>query len=66
MAISKVNAEAAMIVLKHFALESDLAMLDTSVEYNNLLPIGSDTNTAFPAVQINLASSICFDTCGSK
>ena len=66
MAISKVNAEAAMIVLKRFAPESDLAMLDTSAEYNNLPRIGSDTNTAFPAMQINLASSVSFDTCGSK
>jgi hypothetical protein len=62
----KVNTEAAMIVMKHFTPESNMAMLDTNAEYNNLPRIGTDENTAFPAAQINLAQAIAYALCRRK
>lgn len=54
----KLNAEAAMIVLKEFLPKSDLALLDDNSHHNNLPRIGSDNNTAFPGSQINLAGAV--------
>ena len=56
----KVNAEATMIVLKEFVPKTDLNMLNASTEYNNLPRIGTDENTAFPALQINLAGAVAY------
>ena len=60
------NAEAAMIVMKHFSPDSDMAMLDKNAEYNNLPRIGTDENTAFPAAQVNLAEAIAYALCRRK
>jgi hypothetical protein len=49
-----------MIVLKALAPKSHLAMLNANSECNNLPRIGTDENTAFPALQINLAKAIAF------
>ena len=47
-----------MIVLKDFLPKSDLALLDENSQHNNLPRIGSDSNTAFPGSQINLAGPV--------
>jgi hypothetical protein len=52
-----------MIVLKDLAPKAHLAMLDANSECNNIPRIGSDDNTAFPALQINLAKAIAFLNC---
>lgn len=54
----KLNAEAAMIVLRDFLPKADLALLDENSHHNNLPRIGSDNNTAFPGSQINLAGAV--------
>lgn len=52
-----------MIVLKELAPKADLAMLDANSQCNNLPHIGTDDNTAFPALQANLAKAIAFLNC---
>jgi hypothetical protein len=54
----KLNAEAAMIVLREFLPKSELELLDENSHHNNLPRIGSDDNTAFPGGQINLAAAV--------
>jgi hypothetical protein len=54
----KLNAEAAMIVLREFLPKPEMALLDENSHHNNIPRIGSDDNTAFPGGQINLAAAV--------
>jgi hypothetical protein len=47
-----------MIVLKEFAPESELTLLEENSLHNNLPRIGSDDNTAFPGGQMNLSEPV--------
>jgi hypothetical protein len=61
LTIQKLNAEAAMIVLKEFLPQAELALLQENSQHNNLPRIGSDNNTAFPGSQINLAAAVQYE-----